>query len=197
MNEYEVPEWLLKAAQDASDLRRQIEPYLPMMQDVQRYGDEIRRATPHIQVAMQYAEQIRTAQAAVGPVAHALELVTVMNAGLQEFLWPARHQPAVSVAVPAATASATALPASVVVSGAGAATDTLTMQKATPREVAVPLDAKTVFLVVLWVFAILLPLKIGLLPPDVQTIIRDYLVTVGIALVIHWRVSDSRDRKRD
>jgi hypothetical protein len=58
--------------------------------------------------------------------------------------------------------------------------------------VAVPLDAKTVFLVVLWVCTILLPLKIGLLPLDVQAIIRDYLVAVGLALIIHWRVSDSR-----
>lgn len=74
----------------------------------------------------------------------------------------------------------------------GAATDTLTAQKGTPHEVAVPPDAKTVFLAILWVFAILLPLKIGLLPLDVHTIIRDYLVTVGTALVIHWRVSDSR-----
>ena len=59
-------------------------------------------------------------------------------------------------------------------------------------DIGVPLDAKTVFLAILWVFAILLPLKIGLLSPDVQTIIRDYLVTVGTALIIHWRVTDSR-----
>jgi hypothetical protein len=37
-----------------------------------------------------------------------------------------------------------------------------------------------------------LPLKIGQLPPDVQIIIRDYLATVGLALIIHWRVSDSQ-----
>ena len=53
MNEYEVPPWLRQAAQDASTLRRQMEPYLPMMQDAQRYADEIRRATPLIQAAMQ------------------------------------------------------------------------------------------------------------------------------------------------
>ncbi len=55
-----------------------------------------------------------------------------------------------------------------------------------------PLDAKTIFLAILWVLAILLPLKIGQLPLEVQTIVRDYLATVGLALIIHWRVSDSR-----
>lgn len=192
MNEYEVPSWMLKAAQDASALRRKMEPYLPMMQDAQRYADEIQRTMPLLQAAQQYAEQIRVAQAGVGPALQALELVKVMNAGLHELLWPSRRQPAVYGAVPAATASATAPAPSVVISDAGAGTDTLIVQKDTPREVAVPLDAKTVFLVVLWVCTILLPLKIGLLPPDVQATIRDYLVTVGLALIIHWRVSDSR-----
>ena len=109
-----------------------------------------------------------------------------MNAGMSELLWPTRHHPAVYVAVPAATANATALPVSVVVSGVGAGTDTLTVQKDAPREVAVPLDAKTVFLVMLWVMVLLLPVAILLLSPEVQTIM-DFLVTIGTALIIHWR----------
>jgi hypothetical protein len=71
-------------------------------------------------------------------------------------------------------------------------TETAVVQKGSPSDPGMPLDAKTVFLAVLWVCTILLPLKIGLLPPDVQAIIRDYLVTVGLVLIIHWRVSDSR-----
>jgi hypothetical protein len=35
---------------------------------------------------------------------------------------------------------------------------------------------------------------IGELPPEVQTIIRDFLVTIGTALIIHWRVQDGRKR---
>lgn len=59
-----------------------------------------------------------------------------------------------------------------------------------------PLDAKRVFLAVLWVFTILLPLKMDQLPPEVQTIVRDYVAIVGVTLAVHWRVNDSR-RKRD
>jgi hypothetical protein len=61
-------------------------------------------------------------------------------------------------------------------------------------EVTMPLDAKTIFLTILWVLAILLPLKVGQLPPEVQASISNYLATVGLALIIHWRVSDSRKR---
>jgi hypothetical protein len=57
-----------------------------------------------------------------------------------------------------------------------------------------PLDAKTVFLAVLWVFTILLPLKMDQLPPEVQIIIRDYVSTVGVTLAIWWRVNDGRKR---
>lgn len=71
-------------------------------------------------------------------------------------------------------------------------TDTATVAVVddSPTDVGMPLNAKTVFLAIMWVFAILLPLKIGLLSPDVQTIVRDYLMTVGTALIIHWRVPD-------
>jgi hypothetical protein len=55
-----------------------------------------------------------------------------------------------------------------------------------------PLDAKTVFLAILWVFTILLPLKDGFLPPEVQTKIWEFVTAVNFTLTIHWRVSDSR-----
>jgi hypothetical protein len=194
MNEYEVPRWLLKAAQDASALRQQMAPYLPLIQQAQRHADEIQRAMPLIQAAMQYAEQIRAAHAAVGPVLQAMELTQVMRAGLFELLWPPRRQRDVFIAVPAATASATAPPPSVVVSDTGAATDTLTVQKETQADPGMPLDAKTVFLAVLWAFTILLPLKDGLLPPEVQTKVWEFITIVNFTLTIHWRVNDSRKR---
>jgi len=187
-----VPPWLRQAAQDASTLRRQMEPYLPMMQDAQRYADEIRRATPLIQAAMQYAEQIRAAQAAVGPVLQALELVRLMNAGLYELLWPPRRRLDVSIPGRPGTVSVSALAGAIALSNAGAATDTLTVRGDSPADVGMPLDAKTVFLAIVWVFAMLLPVAILLLSPEVQTIIMDFVVTVGAALIIHWRVQDSR-----
>jgi hypothetical protein len=62
----------------------------------------------------------------------------------------------------------------------GAGTDTLAVQKTTPSDPGMPLDARTVFLAVLWVFTILLPLKMDQLPPEIQTIIQDYVSTIGV-----------------
>ncbi len=193
MDERDMPPWLLQAMQEASALLQQVAPYLPMLQDAQRHADEIRRVQPLIQAAQQYAEEIRAARAALEPALRGLELAQVMRAGLYELLWPPRQQRDVFIAVSAATAGATAPPPSVVMSDA----DALTVRKATHGEVGMPLDAKTVFLVVLWVCTILLPLKVGLLPPEVQTIIWEYVAIVSLTLTVHWRVSDGRNRKRD
>ena len=54
---------------------------------------------------------------------------------------------------------------------------------------ALSANAKTAFLAIMWVFVILLPLKIGLLPPEFQAIIRDYIALVPAAVVIHWHVT--------
>src|SRR5206468_1611410 len=162
--------------------------------DAQRYAEEIRQVTPLAQALLQFADHLRAAQAYVEPARQALELFSVMFAGLHELLWPLRHQPAVYVAVPAATASATAPPVSVVASDTFLMTETADVQKGSPSDPGMPLDAKTVFLAVLWVFTILLPLKDGLLPPEVQNKVWEFITIVNFTLTIHWRVSDSRKR---
>jgi hypothetical protein len=137
-------------------------------------------------------DEARAAMAAVGPLpTPSPELVRVMKAGLRELLASSCRED-----VPVANASETAPPLPVVVSNADAvgADDREAPPVGGPSraEVTMPLDTKTIFLAILWVLAILLPLKIGQLPPQVQTIIGDYLATVGLALIIHWRVSDNR-----
>lgn len=182
VSEYEVPPWLLKAAQEANEI---IRPYLPLLRDAQKHMDEV-----------------RAVMAAVGPLPlPPPELAQVMNSGLREMLSLSRQQRNAFFPVPAAGITGTGgvvLP-KMMLAGAGemtasTATATLAVRDDSPADVGMPLDAKTVFLAILWVFAILLPLKIGLLPPEVQAIIRDYLVTIGTALIIHWRVTDSRKR---
>ena len=130
------------------------------------------------------------------PTPWPIDLMLAMEAGMRELLVAVRLR---NVLVDAAAITGTgsiALPR-MAMGGAGEVSvtaDTATVRDDSPTDIAMPLDAKTVFLAALWVFADLLPLKIGLMSPDVQTIIRDYLVTVGTALVIHWRVQDSRKR---
>jgi hypothetical protein len=55
-------------------------------------------------------------------------------------------------------------------------------------------NARTrVFLAFLWVLTLALPpVVVLLLPVEVQSIIAGYLTAVGVTLVIHWRVNDSR-----
>jgi hypothetical protein len=124
------------------------------------------------------------------------ELVQIMNAGLREMLSLSRQQRNVFVHPAVATAVATVPQVSVFVRDGDAVRaddrEVSLVSASSTTDVGMPLDAKTVFLAIVWVFAVLLPLKIGLLPSEVQTIIRDYLVTVGTALIIHWRVQDSR-----
>jgi hypothetical protein len=182
MSENEGSAWLLKAAQEADAM---IQPYLPLLQDLQKLQD-----------VRKHIDEARAGIAAVGPLPPpSPELVRAMNAGLHGLL-SSSWQGDGPVPVPVANASGTAPPLPVVVSDADVtgADDREAPPVSVPSqtEVVAPLDARTIFLALLWVLAILLPLKIEQLPPDVQTIIRDYLATVGLALIIHWRVSDIR-----
>lgn len=178
VDENDVPDWLLKAAQETDAL--------------------IRKVMPIVRAAQEAVDEARAAQAAAGPsLPPARELALAMDAGMRELLAAIRQQVAIRqrdvlVRVPTLTVGVSLPPVSVFASDTGTATDTLRVRSESPADVGMPLDAKTVFLAIMWIFAILLPLKIGLLSPDVQTIIRDYLVTVGTALIIHWRVTDSR-----
>ncbi len=177
-----MPDWLLKAAQEANEI---IRPYLPLLRDAQKHMDEV-----------------RAVMAAIGPLpVPPPELVQVMNAGLRETLSLSRQQRNAFFPVPPAVITGTgsiALPKPTL-AGAGevtasTATATLAVRDDSPADVGMPLDAKTVFLAILWVMALLLPVAILLLSPEVQTIIMDFLVTIGTALIIHWRVTDTRKR---
>ena len=174
MNEYDVPDWLLKAAQETDAL--------------------IRKVIPIVRAAEQYVDEARAAQAAAGPsLLSGREVALAMDAGMRELFAAVYQQRSVVVHGLVATAIGSApAPTVVVRDGDVIRADDREVGLLSQSDIGVPLDAKTVFLAILWVFAILLPLKIGLLSPDVQTIIRDYLVTVGTALIIHWRVTDSR-----
>jgi hypothetical protein len=200
---------IVRAAQQTVDVAHAAQQFAEDAQAAQRYTEDLRSAqqfAEEIRAAHQYLEDLRAAQAAARSwllparpwLLPGRELVLAMDTGMREFLAAVYQQRSVLVHAGAATAVASAPPVSVLVGdGDGARADDREASPvgvSGPSDVGVPLDAKTVFLALLWVFAILLPLKIGLLPPDDQTIIRDYLVTIGTALVIHWRVQDSRKR---
>jgi hypothetical protein len=155
----------------------------------------VRKVMPIVRAAQRYAEEARAAQAAAGPsLSPGLELAVAMDAGMSELFAAIRGQRNAVVHAPTLTVGVSFPPVSVVVSDTGMATDTatVTMRGDSPADVGMPLDAKTVFLAILWVMALLLPVAILLLSPEAQTIIMDFLVSIGTALIIHWRVTDSR-----
>lgn len=176
VSEYDAPDWLLKLAQQIDAL--------------------IREGMPIVRAAQRYVEEARAAQAAAGPsLLSGREAALAMDAGMHELLAAVRQQSEHRAGYSNIVGSLGLAPMGMAgVAEVSVTTDTASVAVVddSPADVGMPLDAKTVFLAILWVFAILLPLKIGLLSPDVQAIIRDYLVTVGTALIIHWRVTDSR-----
>jgi hypothetical protein len=174
----------------------------------------IRQVISVARAARQYVREAQEAQAAAGlSLPSGRELAVALDAGMKEFLAIVRkqvEQRSVSVELPTARVTIAALPVSVVVGGSGAmapmraagvlevsaATDTLTVQKDTEADPGMPLDAKTVFLAVLWALTIVLILRGDQLPQEVHDKIMDFLALVNFTLTIHWRVNDSR-RKRD
>lgn len=181
MDENDVPPWLLKAAQETDAMVRKV---MPLMQAAQETVDYARAAL---------------ASAGLSPTARRdLDLALAMEAGMREFLTAARAHRTASDSF-AGIISGTGIVALAPMAVAGVAevivaadTATVTVRDDLPANVGMPLDAKTVFLAIWWVMALLLPVAILLLSPEVQTIIMDFLVTIGTALIIHWRVTDSR-----
>lgn len=83
---------------------------------------------------------------------------------------------------------------SVVLSDAGTAIDTMTVRKETQADPGMSLDAKTVFLAVLWALTIVPVLGDDQLPQEVHDKILNLLALVNFTLTIHWRVQDGRKR---
>jgi hypothetical protein len=182
MSEYEMPEWVLKAAQEASAYARQMAPILKAVKEA---SDIVRLPRD----AQRQIDEVRAAMAAIGPLPiPPPELMQVMNVGMRDLLAAFRHQHDVSVHVPAASAIGTAHPGVVFVTDTDVVrvTDDATVAVYDSRSPAVQLDAMTVFLAILWVLTVSLPPIVVLeLPVTAQSIIAGYIAAVGLTLIIH------------
>lgn len=168
-----TPDWLVKATEETDAM--------------------VRRVMPIVRATQRYAEDLRAAQAGAGTsLPSGRDLARAMGAGMREFLAVLHQRDVVVYAAPATAFASVPIPMVFVMDGDVVGADDREAPPVALTDVGMPLDAKTVFLAIVWVFALLLPLKIGQLSPDIQTVIRDYLLTVGNALIITWRVQDSR-----
>jgi hypothetical protein len=161
------PEWLTKAA-------RETETILQRMSTLIRAAQKAETVT-NVRQARPLDQTLETHQLCMGQVrfgkSATMTLLLAMDAGLRELLlaFPLPHD--VVIDGSAATVSAS--------SGGGPAV----------------LDAKTVFLAILWVLTLALPPVVVLeLPVEVQSIIAGYIAAVGLTLMIHWRMNDNRKR---
>jgi hypothetical protein len=53
-------------------------------------------------------------------------------------------------------------------------------------------DGEKLALVLVWLFAVALPRVQAALPPDMQAMLSNYYATLGVALIITWRICDKR-----
>jgi hypothetical protein len=75
----------------------------------------------------------------------------------------------------------------------GTGTDTLAVEVLdSQRGLAVLSDGEIIFLVLVWLYALVLPWLGTALPPELHAIVTDGYATIGIALAITWRILDKK-----
>jgi hypothetical protein len=204
MDEYCVPDWLPEAARETDAYVRQLMPHAEEIAAIaQRMAPLLRQAQENYALIELYLPFLRDLQARMEEIRQAVaiavlptprsELVRAMDAGMRELLLSTYQTRSAVVHGQVARVSVAAPMGTVVVTNAAAGTDMLTVQKTASPEAPVPLDAKTVFLAIMWVFLILLSLGSLLgLPAELLAIIAGFLGNVSLGLIITWRVNDSR-----
>lgn len=133
---------------------------------------------------------------------HLASNVTIVNIHLEKSLKSAflsntagpTQQQNVPVHGATGTMDVSSPPGEVVASGPDAAR--VDGQEASPAPVPSlnsVINATTVLVAVLWLLTIAIPPVVVLtLPVTAQSIIAGYVAAVGLTLIIHWRISDSR-----
>jgi hypothetical protein len=189
MSEDKEPDWLAELAKGGEALRRQVEPI--------------------VKAAEQFVRDARRAKGSGGPALPFPQRVALaMDAGVRELL-PARKQPAahqrsaalkVNVAMTAtaevAAAAGLALSPTVYVYDG----DVITVSESASVEVrgswrsglAALSDGEILFLILVWLYALVLPWFGSALPPELHSMLTDGYATFALALAITWRLLDKK-----
>jgi hypothetical protein len=175
MSESKEPDWLAELAKGGEVVRREIRP---LVQAAEQFVRDARRAKTSARPTLPFAQRVALA----------------VDAGMRELL-PPQKQPTFHQA----TAALTVTPVMTAVATVTASIS-LTMQpmrvygQATvgnrPAGLAALSDGQILALVLVWLFAVALPRMQAALPPDLQAILSNYYATVGLALIITWRIRD-------
>ena len=176
MNENAEPDWLAELAKGGEALRRQMESI--------------------VQAAEQFA--------ASGPARPLKQGITrAVGELLSAPKRPVAHQAIAELAVAvgaAASATVTAsgsltLPPMVLVADGDVATasENGTVEVLSRGDLAALSDGQIVFLVLVWLYALVLPWVGSALPPEFHAVLSDGYATFALALTITWRMLDKRN----
>jgi hypothetical protein len=188
VSEDNEPDWSTQLAKGGEALRRQVEPI--------------------VKAAEQFVRDARRAKTSGGPaLPFAQRVALAVDAGLHELL-PSPESLVIDYAVyaQAATAAATAPSPTVNATAtlAGEGTVTASGSVALPpmsfsgqgtvedrrSGLAALSDGQIVFLVLVWLYAFVLPWFGAAVPPEFHAILSDHYATTAIALGITWRIID-------
>jgi hypothetical protein len=169
------PDWLAELAKSSEALRRQMESI--------------------VQAAEQFVRDSRQAKTTGGPaLPFAQRVALAVDAGMRELL-PARID---AIVHPATLQTSVTFPAPTVITGSGGVTlpkPSLSGQGTVEDRrsgLAALSDGQLVFLVLVWLYAFMLPWFGAALPPEFHAVLSDHYATMAIALGITWRMLDKR-----
>jgi len=169
VSEDDEPDWLAELAKGGEALRRQVEPI--------------------VQAAEQFVRDARRAKTSGGPaLPFAQRVALAADAGIREL----RPAPLHAVAHPVTPEVSVALPTAIAFSGSVALRPFRIAGQVTvedrPSGLAAFSDGQIVFLVLVWLYAFVLPWFGSVLPPEFHAVLSDYYATIAIALSITWQM---------
>jgi hypothetical protein len=128
----------------------------------------------------------------------ARRLARAVDAGMRELLSPPEHPVVHNVTIHGTVAAVSTLAAvGTITASASLALPRIGIAaqgtvENPPRGLAGLSDGQMLALVLVWLFAIALPRVQAVLTPEMQAILSNYYATLGLALIITWRISDKR-----
>jgi hypothetical protein len=185
---------MIRQVQEAQRLFREHEPLIRQIQPViQAHAALWQQIQPMVQAAQWFARDAQWAQIGGGAVGlpFSLRVAMTVDAGIHELVPVARDVAVVGVpgtiSVEAATGEVTGTgsvaPPPMRAVGQG------TVEKR-PAGLAALSDGEIVFLVLVWLYAFVLPWFGAALPPEIHAMLSDSYATFALALAITWRILD-------
>jgi hypothetical protein len=150
---------------------------------------------PLVQAAEQFVRDARLAKASGGlTLPFAQRVALAFDAGMHELLPackpPVAHQTAAALTVGISMSAAATVTSSINLALPPMRVSSQRTVVKRPRGLAVPSDGQIVFLVLVWLYALVLPWMARRLSAECHDMLNDGYAAVAIALAITWRALD-------